>query len=140
MPARETGPRDDLEKLFGFYAARLKEFSISDADALRERNVVRQEHDWRVASKPFARFAQKLDRLLLPDHPSGQWTIGTKEDIEAFTLDDARAFHRIWYAPNNVYVVVRGDIDAATLKEMADRALAGTQARSEERRVGEGGR
>ncbi len=36
MPAREQGPRADLEKLFAFYAARLKDFSISDADAERE--------------------------------------------------------------------------------------------------------
>src|SRR5262245_33250008 len=53
MPAREQGPRADLEKLFAFYAARLKDFSIADADAERERNVVRQEHDWRVGSRPF---------------------------------------------------------------------------------------
>ena len=50
-PAREGAARR-LEKLFGFYAARLKDFSISEADAERERNVVRQEHDWRVGSRP----------------------------------------------------------------------------------------
>ena len=33
MPAREDGPRADLERLFAFYAARLKDFSISEADA-----------------------------------------------------------------------------------------------------------
>jgi predicted Zn-dependent peptidase len=73
MPARAEGPSADLEKLFAFYAARLKNFTISDADAERERNVVRQEHDWRVASKPFVALARKLDRLLIPDHPAGQW-------------------------------------------------------------------
>ena len=51
MPAREGGPRADLEKLFEFYAARLKDLPISAEDAERERNVVRQEHDWRVGSR-----------------------------------------------------------------------------------------
>jgi zinc protease len=129
VPARDGGPRADLEKLFGFYAARLKDFVITDEDAVRERNVVRQEHDWRVASKPFLRFLRTLDRTLLPDHPSGQWTIGTKEDIEAFTINDAKAFHRAWYAPNNVYFVVKGDVDATMLKEIADQAIAGQQPR-----------
>ncbi len=129
IPAREEGPRADLEKLFAFYAARLKDFSISDADAERERNVVRQEHDWRVGSRPFVRLARKLDRLLLPDHPSGQSVIGTSEDIDAFTLDDARAFHRAWYAINNVDFVVMADIDPAVLKDIADRALAGLEPR-----------
>ena len=125
MPSREDGPRADLEKLFGFYAARLKDFAISEADAERERRVVRQEHDWRVGSKPFVRFARKLDGLLVPDHPYGQWVIGTTDDIGRFSLDDARALHRSWYVLNNVDFVVMADIDAATLKEIADKALAG---------------
>jgi zinc protease len=130
MPAREEGPRADLEKLFAFYAARLKDFAISDADAERERNVVRQEHDWRVGSRPLVRLARQVDRLLLPDHPSGQWVIGTAEDIDGFTLDDARAFHRAWYAINNVDFVIMADIDPATLKEIAERALAGLEPRA----------
>jgi zinc protease len=130
MPAREGGPRADLEKLFAFYAARLKDFAISQADADRERDVVRQEHDWRVGSRPFARFARKLDRLLIPDHPSGQWTIGTVEDIERLSLDDARAFHRSWYAINNVDFAVMADIEPAALKEIAAKALAGLAPRS----------
>jgi zinc protease len=130
MPAREEGPRADLEKLFAFYAARLKDFSISAEDAERERNVVRQEHDWRVASKPFARLARKLDRLLIPDHPAGEWVIGTAEYIDKFTLEDARDFHRRWYAINNVNFVVLADIDPASLREIADKALAGLEPRS----------
>jgi zinc protease len=125
IPPRENGPKAELETLFNFYAARLKDFNISDEDALRERNVVRQEHDWRVASRPLSRFSRTLDRALLPDHPSGQWTIGTKEDIESFTLDEAKAFHRSWYVINNVFFVVRGDIEPAALKDIADRTLAG---------------
>jgi zinc protease len=129
IPGREEGPRADLERLFGFYAARLKDFYISDADAERERNVVRQERDWRVGSKPIVRLARKLDRLLLPDHPAGQSVIGTSEDIDAFKLDDARAFHRAWYAINNVDFVVMADIDPAVLKDIAERALAGLEPR-----------
>ncbi len=125
MPAREGGPRADLEKLFEFYAARLKDFAISVADAERERSVVRQEHDWRVGSRAFVRFARKLDRQLIPDHPAGQWTIGTVDDINGFSLDEARAFHRTWYVLNNVDFAVMADIDPATLKEIAGRTLAG---------------
>ncbi len=120
-----TGRAPTSKSCSRFYAARLKDFSVSDADAERERNVVRQEHDWRVGGRPFVRLARKLDRLLVPDHPSGQWTIGTAEDIEGFTLENARAFHRAWYAINNVDFVVMADIDPVALKDIADRALAG---------------
>jgi zinc protease len=130
VPARAEGPRADLETLFGFYAARLTDFAITAEDAARERNVVRQEHDWRVGSRPFPRFARKLDRLLIPDHPSGQWTIGTPETIDGFTVEEAQAFHHNWYALNNVWFVVKGDIDAATLKDIASKALAGLTPRT----------
>jgi zinc protease len=130
VPARPNGPAADLEALFNFYAARLNDFSISAEDAERERNVVRQEHDWRVGSRPLARFSRTLDRALLPDHPLGQWTIGTKEDIDSFTVEEAKAFHRNWYAINNVFFIVRGDIEPAALKEIADRALAGLAPRT----------
>src|SRR5262245_4840838 len=129
LPARDEGPHADLEQLFAFYSARLKDFSISDADAQRERNVVRQEHDWRVAGRPITRLARKLDRLLVPDHPAGQWVIGTAEDIDGFTVDKARDFHRTWYAINNVNFVVLADIEPAALKEIATGALAGLEPR-----------
>jgi zinc protease len=125
VPARDGGPKADLEKLFTFYAARLHDFAVSDAEAARERNVVLQEHDWRIASSPFNRFYRKLDRELLPDHPAGQWTIGTRESILSLTVEDARAFHRTWYAVNKAYFMVRADISAVDLKAIADKALAG---------------
>lgn len=124
-PARAEGPRADLEKLFEFYAARLRDFAITDEDAARERNVVLQEHDWRVQSNPYAILARDRRRRLLPDHPSGQWVIGTREDIQGFTVEAARAFHRNWYAINNAWFVVSADAEPAIIKEIADKALAG---------------
>lgn len=123
-PARPEGPHADLERLFAFYAARLKDFAITDEDAARERNVVLQEHDWRVQSNPYRLAFRDLQRKALPDHPSGQWTIGTRSDIQAFTIDGLRAYHRNWYHINNVHFVVSGDIEPASLKEIADKALS----------------
>ncbi len=123
IPSRPAGPKADLEKLFGFYAARLGGFEISPAEAARERNVVVQEHDWRYASSPYLPHLRKLDRLLLPDHPLGLWTIGTRESIQALSLDEAKAFHQDWYRPNNVWFVIKGDIDPDSLKAIAEAAL-----------------
>lgn len=130
VPAREGGPKADLERLFGFYAARLRDFAITDADAERERNVVLQEHDWRVGSNPFRRFERRLDGQLLPDHPAGLWTIGTRETIAGLTVAEAKAFHASWYVINNVYFVVKADIEAADLKAIAEHALAGLETKT----------
>lgn len=123
MPQRAQGPREDLEKIFNFYAARLKTFSIPENEAIRERNVVLQEHDWRLGSDAIARFVRKLDRSLMPDHPLGQWTIGTPETIRAFTLDAARAYHARWYKRSNVWFVVTGDVEPELVRQISARAL-----------------
>ena len=129
-----NGSTADLEQLFTFYAARLKDFAIPDAEAARERNVVLQEHDWRVGSKPNFLLARDLQRTLVPDHVAGQWTIGTKQSIEAMTLEQARAYHKAWYVLNNVAFVIKGDIDEATVKAISEKALAGLEPRALPRR------
>src|SRR3712207_3009514 len=56
---RQTDPRDamaDLERLFAFYANRLRSFEVSAAEALRERNVVLQEYQLRTGNNPFGQF------------------------------------------------------------------------------------
>lgn len=129
LPPRPGGPAADLERLFQFYAARLHDFAITEKEAERERNVVLQEHDWRVGSSPYRRFERRLDRELIPDHPSGQWTIGTRESIGALTLAEAQAFHRAWYAVNNAYFVVKADMSVEELRAIADRTLGKLRAK-----------
>lgn len=123
IPMRKDGPKADLEKLFGFYAARLDGFAIPPEEAVRERNVVLQEHDWRLAQNAYLPMHRKLDRMLMPDHPMGQWTIGTPESIRSLTLDQAQAFHRAWYRKNNVWFVVKGDIEPEAVRAIAEATL-----------------
>lgn len=129
LPPRTAGPKADLEQLFRYYATRLREIAVTDAEAARERNVVMQEHDARVGVSVAARFSRDLDRKLIPDHPAGQWTIGTRDTISSLKVEDARAFHKTWYAINNVYFVVKADIDASEVKAIAAKALAELQPR-----------
>jgi zinc protease len=120
-PARADGPRADLELLFNFYSARLQDFAITPEDAIRERKVVRQEYDWRTSSQPYTAFVRKLEHALVPDHPAGSFY--TADDVEAYSVGQAKAFHRNWYARNNATFVIKGDIEPAELKQIAEQAL-----------------
>lgn len=124
LPARAAGPRADLERLFGFYADRLKAFAITPADAVRERQVAVQEHDWRVQSNAFVPLERALNEALMPDRPSGQWTIGRREALVSMTVEEARAFHAAWYHRNNARFLVAGALPAEEVRAIADRALA----------------
>lgn len=134
-PLRDGQSQADLERLFAFYAARLTGFEMSDADAARERNVVLQEYNLRIARDPFHPFTKKMDQMLLPGSPLAQDVAGTPATIAAYSVADARAFHQRWYGPENVAFVVAGHIAPDALKAMAVAALANVAPRPPETHV-----
>jgi zinc protease len=125
FPATAADVPDRLDRLFGFYAARLKGFEITEEDATRERNVVMQEYNWRYGSNPYAATTREISRFMYPDHPLGQPVIGSPESISVFSVPDARAFVGRWYKLSNVYFILSGPLDEARLREIADKHLAG---------------
>jgi zinc protease len=128
FPASAADVPARLEKLFKFYTERLTDFTIAPDEAIRERNVVRQEHDWRFASSPFAVTQKEISEYMFHGHPFALSTIGTPETIAAFTTDESRNFLRRWYRKNNVYFIVTGPISEALVKETAEKYLAGLDA------------
>lgn len=58
-------------------------------------------------------------------HPYGRSTSGTRETVEAITLEDVRAFWRTWYRPNNATLVIVGDLTVAEAQALAQRAFGG---------------
>jgi zinc protease len=125
----EGGLMADLERLFAFYANRLRGFEVSAADAVRERNVVLQEYQLRIGNLPFGRFGAQFEKALVPDRPLGQPVIGSTEAIEALTLEAAQRFHARWYAPNNATVVVAGNLDPEAVRAVAARTFGAVEPR-----------
>lgn len=122
FPAGEDA-YERLDRLFAFYAARLGDFSATPAEAERERAVVRQEHDWRVAANPYAPVWRQAARFFFGDHPLGRWPIGDPEAIALYSLDGARDFHARWYRRPSVAFVVAGPVEAEAVGAIAARRL-----------------
>ncbi|MFD5344156.1 M16 family metallopeptidase, partial [Streptomyces anulatus] len=61
---------------------------------------------------PYGTAFEKLVSMAYPEgHPYHHTPIGSMADLDAATLEDARAFFRTYYAPNNAVISVVGDID-----------------------------
>jgi predicted Zn-dependent peptidase len=54
-------------------------------------------------------------------HPLGSSILGPAERIRALTADRMRAYHRARYRASNITLVAAGQIDAAHLREMAEK-------------------
>lgn len=65
--------------------------------------------------------------LYTEQHPYGRSTRGTTESAQAVTLDDAKAFWKAWYRPNNATLVIVGDLSFAEAQALATRAFGSWQ-------------
>lgn len=59
-------------------------------------------------------------RLLWPDHPLGEPTIGSLRSIASFTDDDVRSYLAAYYLPGNAVLTVAGNFDQQQLFAGAD--------------------
>ncbi|MET0430809.1 MAG: insulinase family protein, partial [Microvirga sp.] len=64
--------------------------------------------------------------------------IGSSETIAALTLEEARRFHARWYGPDDVTVVVAGNLDPEMVRAVAARTFGAVEARSLPPRSGRG--
>ena len=67
-------------------------------------------------------------------HPYGRPVTGTLESMPSITIDDLKTYTRHVLARQNVKIAIVGDIDAATVRTMLDRAFGGLPAEPVRRR------
>lgn len=76
----------------------------------KELHVVMEE--WkRGEDSPTSRAATELFRLAYTTHPYGRPVIGFRETVESLTRERVLNFYQRWYHPNNMTLVIVGDID-----------------------------
>ena len=76
-------------------------------------------------SRPAATYAQLIARHLYPSrHPYSHTPYGHETDLRALTLDEVKAWHKLWYAPNNATLTVAGQFEAETTKSLIAKYFA----------------
>jgi zinc protease len=86
--------------------------------ASRLARLVQQKEDPNEAARVVMRMAIFGDK-----HPYGYGDFGTEASVKATTRDDMVAFWKQNFAPNNAALVVTGNIDAATLRSLAEKTF-----------------
>lgn len=113
-------PRDQLARMMAFEADRMTGLVLKDENVLPERDVVLEEYNMRVANNPDARLSEQIMAALYLNHPYGRPVIGWHHEIEKLNREDALAFYRRFYAPNNATLIIAGDVDAADVRKLAE--------------------
>ncbi|MEO5707311.1 MAG: pitrilysin family protein [Alteraurantiacibacter sp.] len=119
----ETVPTGALDRALMMEADRMGYLlgAVSQERLDRQRGVVQNEKR-QGDNQPYGLAEYLLsDRMLPVGHPYRHSTIGSMADLDAASLEDVRDWFRDNYSPNNVVLVLAGDIDAATARAAVER-------------------
>ncbi len=84
---------------------------LTDDVVKPELDVVLEEQNMRVANNPRRAARRTGPAALYLNHPYGRPVIGWRHEIEKLNRDDALAFYKRFYTPNNAILVVAGRRD-----------------------------
>jgi zinc protease len=102
---------DKLELVISLEAERLANLNLTDETLKSEREVVKEERRYRVDEDNFGAVIEQLRAAAYTAHPYSWEVVGWMSDLNAITLDDCKEYFRVHYAPNNVTLVIVGDIN-----------------------------
>ena len=110
----ETLPAHHLDTALWLEADRMGGLlDALDQDNLdNQRDVVKNEKRQTRDNQPYGKWLELFHELGYPQgHPYQHSTIGSMEDLDAASLEDARTFYSTWYAPDNAVLSIVGDVD-----------------------------
>lgn len=102
---------------------RMQNLLLREQDFRTERMVVMEERRLRTEDNPQANLQEHMEATAFLTSPYHWPTIGWKEDIERFTLDDLKAHYRTYYNPVNAVLIVVGDFKREELLPKIEKAF-----------------
>ncbi|MHB8383284.1 MAG: M16 family metallopeptidase [Candidatus Binataceae bacterium] len=102
--------RDRLSVPISLESDRMGNFDPQEFE--KERAVVAEERRLRTDDQPEDALDEQVRAAAFVEHPYHWPVIGWMQDIQRLTLEDARAYHQVYYSPQNAIIVVVGDFNA----------------------------
>lgn len=116
---------DRLSVVLDLEANRMANLKISDAEYEAERQVVMEERRMRVENNPNGALFEQLYATAFQAHPYRQPIIGWMDEIRQSQAEDLREFYRLFYKPNNAFIVAVGDFVADELAAEIEKYFGG---------------
>lgn len=104
----ESLPKERLELVFELESDRMTNLAINEALFKTELGAVFGELKMRN-DKPSSVAYELLWNLAFDQHPYKHSVIGTPDELNSFTVEDAMHFYKTYYSPNNAALIILGD-------------------------------
>ncbi|HLA34073.1 MAG TPA: pitrilysin family protein [Rhodocyclaceae bacterium] len=123
-------PKAALPEMMRLEADRMVNLQLDPKEFAAEIKVVMEERRLRTEDNPHSLVHEAMQAAAFQAHPYRRPVIGWMDDLENMTWQDARAWYKQWYAPNNAYVVVVGDVDHKDVFRLAEKLYGGYRAQT----------
>jgi zinc protease len=112
-------PSSAVERVLYMEADRMRNITFDGFD--EERNVVIEERRWRTENDQRGALWEALFSTIFWAHPYRNPVIGWRSDLENVNLERVKQFYETYYAPNNAYLIVVGDVKAEEVFKIAEK-------------------
>jgi zinc protease len=112
-------PHGALELVFDLEADRVANLAFEPKVIESERGVVTSERRLRVEDNNPGFLGEQVQAAAFVAHPYKFPTIGWPADIRAWQMSDLQKFFKTYYAPNNLTLVLAGDLVPERVFELA---------------------
>jgi zinc protease len=109
-----------LKTMMEMEADRLMNLRLDPKEVDAERQVIIEERRSRTENVPSSILAEQMSAALYQNHPYRIPIIGWMHEMKQLSREDALAFYKRFYAPNNAIVVVTGDVEPDAVKALAE--------------------
>ncbi len=104
--------KDSLREVMRLEADRQRFLRLNEAEFKKEIQVVMEERRLRTDDNPSSLAYEAIVAQAFQANPVRNPIIGWMNDLEHLTIHDVQQWYREWYAPNNLVLVVAGDVNA----------------------------
>lgn len=124
-----TIPSNQLEIILWLESDRMKSLKITKENFENQRATVKEEKKQSYDNQPYSEGRAKLYELVFESFPYRHTVIGSMEDLDAATVEDAQEFFNTYYAPNNAVLAIVGDFNPAEAKRLVEKYFGTIPAR-----------
>ena len=120
----EVVPKNALEMTLWLESDRMGYLTntVTKKALVNQQNVVQNEKRQSYDNSAYGFNSVIIARNLYPKgHPYSWTTIGEMEDLGSATVEDVRAFHKKFYAPNNATLSISGDINKEEVRALVEK-------------------
>lgn len=109
----EALPANQLELALYLESDRMRSLAVNQENLDNQRNVVQEERRIGLDNAPYGKSGETQQELMYDNFAYKHDTIGSMADLNAASVEDVRAFFKMYYAPNNAVLTLVGDFKPA---------------------------